>query len=149
MKARVREWWMGMAMVGAVLPAGGCVPAAPKVVCSTENSAASINVQGTFRFGGEEPYLLAGTIRLEQAGNLVAVTNTTYFNSTDRALVGQSTLRGNRLDIVLTPENGDADYTAYVTFVFSDDGGSFCVEFNDTNGDAGILGSYVGVRIAL
>jgi hypothetical protein len=73
--------------------------------------------------------------------------NTSYDNSSDRALESAFTpLHGNRLDIVLTPRNGDTNYRADVTFIFSDDGDTFCVEFSDTNGDTGGMGSYRGVR---
>ena len=56
-------------------------------------------------------------------------------------------LQGNRLETVLTPINGDEDYVANVTFLFSEDGNSFCVAFNDTNRDAGELGSFRGERV--
>jgi hypothetical protein len=79
---------------------------------------------------------------------VVRITDTTYENSSDRRLEGEATLQGNRLDIQLVPQNGDTNYRADVLFLFSEDGNEFCVEFSDTNGDAGELGTYRGTRIS-
>jgi len=129
----------------AAVMAGACNPF-PR--CATENADATINVAGTYRYVGDKATLLRGTITFEQQGNFVRVVNTTYDNSSDRALESAFTpLSGNRLDIVLVPRNGDTNYRADVTFIFSEDGNSFCVEFSDTNGDAGPLGTYSGLRL--
>ncbi len=89
---------------------------------------------------------MSGTITFAQEGDTVRVVNTTYDFGSDRALEGEAQLQGNTLLITLVPRNGDTDYRADVTFVFSGDGDEFCVSFSDTNGDAGELGSFVGVR---
>ena len=75
------------------------------------------------------------------------VTGTTYANNAnDRSLMGEADLAGNRLDIVLVPVNGDMDFEANVTFMFSEDSETFVASFSDTNGDMGPLGSYTGTR---
>jgi hypothetical protein len=141
-----------LAAVAALTLASGC-PVQPDVVCSEPDADATMHAAGTFRFGGsadEGPAaggLLTGTITFEQEGEILMIVKTTYDYSSDRALVGQGVLVGNRAETVLVPENGDLDYVAHVTFVFSDDGNSFCVEFEDTNGDAGDPGSYTGIRL--
>ncbi len=111
-----------------------------------EVRTAVANVTGTFRYTSTTGYFLRGTITFEQTGNTVRVTGTTYDNANDRELEGEGTITGNRLDIALVPINGDNDYTADVTFLFSADGNRFCCAFDDTNGDVGPLGSYEGVR---
>ncbi len=118
--------------------------------CPAEQPSASINVAGTYRYAGDSIFLLRGTITFVQEGELVHVTGVTYDNSGDRDLVSDPTrLEGNRLGMLLRPKNGDPDYRAIVTFIFTEDGDEFCVEFNDTNGDAGPLGTYRGTRISL
>src|SRR5687767_2277206 len=93
-----------------------CIGNAPCV----ENPSANINVAGTYRFFGDDIFLLRGTITLTQQDNLVSVTGVTYDNSGDRDLVGGPTaLQGNKLDIVMVPKNGDTDYIANVKFIFS------------------------------
>jgi hypothetical protein len=75
------------------------------------------------------------------------VTDTTYDTGHDRALEGSGPWEGNRATVVLTPKNGDTDYSATVTFAFSADGRAFClVAFSDTNGDRGGEGTYTGIR---
>ena len=106
-------------------------------------------VEGTYDYRGFAPplpYALRGTIAFEQVGDLVRVTNVTYANSFDRPLVGEANLVGDRLDIVLVPENGDTNFQADVTFIFSADRNTFEVAFSDTNGDSGNLGDYVGTK---
>lgn len=128
-----------------------CVgPPLPRESCATDQpNATGINVAGTYRYAGDSIFLLRGTITFAQEGDLVRVTGTTYDNSGDRDLISQPTaLQGNRLDAVLTPKNGDPDYRAEVRFLFGDGGDTFCVEFSDTNGDAGPMGTYRGVRVA-
>ena len=123
--------------------------------CSALNTQAMIDVGGTFRYSGagenidtSQGFVISGTITFEQDGNRVRVTNTTYDFSGLRALQSEFTeLDGNRLLLEMTPINGDTDYTANVGFLFSDDGGEFCVEFMDTNNDQGDLGSFVGERV--
>lgn len=90
---------------------------------------------------------MRGTITFEQVDQTVTVVETTYENSDDRELIGTGNLVGNRLDMTLKPMNGDTDYSASVSFVFSNDAMMFCLlGFSDTNGDRGALGSYVGNR---
>jgi hypothetical protein len=100
------------------------------------------SVAGTYRYYGS----LRGTITLEQAGSTVRLVDTVYDNADDRPLVGAGMLAGNVLEMHMVPENGDTDYEADVRFVFDATGDGFCVEFTDTNGDQGALGSYVGRR---
>ncbi len=104
------------------------------------------NVTGTYRYSSSTGYFLEGTVTFEQTGTTVRCTRTTYDNANDRELMGEGTLVGNRLDIRLVPINGDLDFSADVTFLFSPDGNRWCCSFADTNGDTGPLGSYEGVR---
>ncbi len=129
-----------------LLPGCGGGSSSSPAPCPAEAAAAVIAAQGVYRYerGLPGPYWLLGTITLEQSGDQVTVTGTTYDNANDRALVGLGTLVGNRLDITLVPQNGDLDYTADVTFLFGDGGASFCVSFSDTNNDVGPMGSYRG-----
>lgn len=112
-----------------------------------ENPGAMVDVTGTYDFFGSGPQFgLFGTITFQQTGNTVQVVSTTYANSNDRPLMGVAELAGNRLDIMLVPVNGDMDFEAQVTFLFTEDSGGFVVSFLDTNGDSGPLGSYQGAR---
>lgn len=122
-----------------------CVPATT-VPCATRASDGSINVAGTFDYFGTDPFAITGTIIFEQDGTTVRVVDTTYDFTDNRRLMGEATLNGNELTIALVPLNGETDYRADVTFRFSDDGGSFCVEYSDTNGDTGALGDFRGTR---
>lgn len=115
--------------------------------CESEDPDAAVTVAGTYGYTGFSAGFMSGTITFEQDGNTVRVVETTYNGVPNREVVGAGELKGNRLDIQLTPSNGDMDYRADVTFIFSEDGESFCVEFSDTNGDAGDLGSFTGTRI--
>ncbi|MGH7162737.1 MAG: hypothetical protein ACREID_04575 [Planctomycetota bacterium] len=122
---------------------GGGSAAAPPPV----DLPAPILVTGTYAYQGTAPeFSLRGTIAFEQVGDVVRVVEVVYDNSGDRPLIGEATLEGDRLEISLVPENGDTDFRADVTFVFNEDRSSFQVEFADTNGDTGGLGSYVGTR---
>ena len=115
--------------------------------CPPESENVELNVQGTWRYAGRSIFLLRGSITFEQNGKLVRVTDTTYDNASDRALQSEFTpLQGNKLVLVLTPRNGDTDYTANVTILFTDDAQRFCCEFSDTNGDEGDMGTYTGFR---
>jgi hypothetical protein len=116
--------------------------------CADEDSESTVDVTGTFRYAGDVPGPLTGTVVLEQEGDTVRVLDSTSDFSPNRALEGEGTLAGNRLDIRLVPRNGDTDYIADVTFVFSDGGREFCVSFSDTNDDAGVLGSFIGTRVS-
>lgn len=107
---------------------------------------AVVDVTGTYRYSSSTGYFLRGTISFVQTGTTVECTGTTYDNSGDRELEGVATIVGNRLDITLVPINGDPDYEAEITFLFSPDGDEFCCGFSDTNDDVGPLGSYEGVR---
>ncbi len=115
--------------------------------CPAEDPIAQVDVAGTWRYSGADIFKLRGTITFEQQGSQVRVTDTTYDNSGDRRLQSEFTpLQGNKLVIVLTPKNGDTDYRADVTFLFRPDGDRFCVEFSDTNGDSGPMGTYTGFK---
>lgn len=111
-------------------------------------ASAGLDVNGKYRYRGAEPFFfLNGTITLEQDGDVVRVTETTYDSGSNRPLVGQGRLIGSTLPIVLVPENGDTDYQADVVFVFRDGGDTFAVSFSDTNDDTGGLGSFVAERV--
>jgi hypothetical protein len=115
--------------------------------CADADPSAVVQVSGTYDYGGDTSLSLIGTITFEQQGDLVRVTDTTYLNSNDRPLQSEfAPLDGNTLVLKLTPKNGDTNYQADVTFRFSKGGEIFCVEFSDTNGDAGVLGSYHGAK---
>ena len=142
-----------MLLVGLCVGTGttmiACVPgaSADSSQCATENPNAQIDVNGTYRYGGDSIFLITGTITFEQQGNMVRVTDTTYDSSPNREVSsGFFPLQGNKLVADLTPKNGDTDYTAHVIFLFTEDGQRFCVAFNDTNGDAGDMGKFSGVR---
>jgi hypothetical protein len=111
-----------------------------------ELPTAVVDVTGTYRYASTTGYFLRGTITFVQTGTTVRCTSTTYDNALDRELEGEATIVGNRLDIHLVPTNGDLDFSADVTFLFSPDGDTWCCSFADTNGDNGPLGSYEGVR---
>jgi hypothetical protein len=142
--ARARE-----VLVLAAVAAAGCVgnEEAP-IRCAAVDPQASIIAAGVYRYASPE-FALSGTITFAQEGSLVRVTDTTYDRGSDRALAGGATLAGNRLDVELTPKNGDTNYTAQVQFVFSDGGRRFCLlGFSDTNGDTGQEGSYLGALLS-
>ncbi len=149
--------WTGRAFrVVGVSAAVGLLGATSCVVvsgpCAEEDSEETIDVSGIFRYApGDFLDLnvppLTGTITFAQEGNTVRVLDTAYDLGSDRALEGEADLVGNTLMIRLVPKNGDADYTADITFVFSNGGSEFCVLFTDTNGDEGGMGSFVGRRI--
>ena len=131
--------WVFLFLLAACTDVGPFIPA--------ENPAAMVDVNGTYDYSGSGPQFgLLGTITFQQAGNTVQVVSTTYANAIDRSLMGTAELAGNRLDIVLVPVNGDMDFEAQVTFLFTEDGEGFVVSFLDTNGDTGPLGSYQGAR---
>jgi len=111
-----------------------------------ELPTAVVDVNGIYRYASTTGYFLKGTITFAQVGATVQCLGTTYDNSNDRELEGTGTLTGNRLDITLVPVNGDLDYEADITFLFSPDGTTFCCGFLDTNNDTGPLGAYSGVR---
>ena len=145
------------AVVGAAMLVGGsCVatPANGPEECADQQPAAMINVAGVFRYSGGGTNLqtgvgfdLSGTVTFEQQGNRVRVSDSTYDFAGLHRFAGEVTeLQGNRLVTQLIPINGDEDYRADVTFIFSEDGSSFCGEYTDTNLDTGKLGSFVGVR---
>ncbi|MCK6461868.1 MAG: hypothetical protein L6Q95_18465 [Planctomycetes bacterium] len=121
-------------------------PPAGAVWACEELPAAVVDVTGTYRYTGTPGHFLRGTITFVQTGTTVVCTGTTYDNAADRELEGTATIVGNRLDITLVPINGDLDYEADITFLFSPDGNDFCCGYSDTNLDTGPLGSYTGVR---
>jgi hypothetical protein len=121
-------------------------PPPPAAWACEELPAAVVDVTGTYRYTGTPGHFLRGTITFVQAGTTVVCTGTTYDNANDRELEGTATIVGNRLDITLVPINGDLDYEADISFLFSPDGSQFCCAYSDTNLDMGPLGSYTGVR---
>ncbi len=123
-----------------------CAPARVAVPCEMPDVDASPNVAGIYDYFGVNPFAITGTITFEQEGDTVRVTDTTYDFTDNRRLMGEATIDGNTLAIPLVPINGETDYRADVIFRFSDDGDTFCVEYNDTNGDAGDLGDFQGRR---
>lgn len=138
-------------LVLLLLFAGGCSngsDSAPALVAwdCEELLFATVDVTGTYDYSSSTGFFLRGTITFVQTGKTVRCTGTTYANSGDRELEGVGTLTGNKLEIALMPTNGDTDYQAMVTFLFSPDGEQFCCGFDDTNSDTGPLGSYEGVR---
>jgi hypothetical protein len=135
-----------LALLGSSCSSSGDDPVPiPQWDCE-ELGPAVVNVEGTYRYASNVGYGLRGTITFVQSGTTVTCTGTTYDNANDRELEGQATIVGNRLDITLVPINGDTDYSAEVSFLFSPDGDQFCCSFNDTNGDVGALGAYDGER---
>ena len=135
-----------VAAVLALLGGGSC-GLSPSGDCPDAPPATTIDVTGTYRYSGVAPLSLSGTITFEQTGRRVLLVNTTYDLGGNRPLVGEANLDDNVLQMALIPENGDTDYRADVTFVFSDDGKQFCVAFRDTNNDSGSLGSFRGERL--
>ncbi len=104
-------------------------------------------VDGVYIYSGNSgAFPLRGLITFEQDGDTVRVLSTTYFNALDRSLKGETTIVGDTVTIRLVPVNGDTDFHADCTFVFSTDRNTFQVQFADTNGDNGPLGSYRGTR---
>ena len=116
--------------------------------CPLEVDPPGLDVSGTFRYAGfirgPGAGFLSGSITFDQVSDIVNVTQTTYDFTNNREVIGQAQLVGNRLDIQLEPISGG--YTADVVFIFTPDGDEFCVEFHDTNGDFGDLGSFDGTR---
>lgn len=148
---------MAVALAALAMLAGSSCAVFPVNVesCAVEDPQATVNVAGVYRYSGRganqdsgAEFGLSGTITFAQDGSRVRVTDTTYdFSGLRRLESDFAELQGNRLEAVLTPINGDTDYTAHVTFIFGDDGGTFCVAFEDTNEDAGGLGSFRGERL--
>jgi hypothetical protein len=142
------------ALVALVLPFGCFMPLDINDCAEDNLEATGINVAGVFRYSGMgvnesggQGFVLSGTITFEQEGNMVRVIDTTYDNNILRALESDFVeLRGNRLGMLMRPKNGDTTYSAAVNFVFTEDGNEFCVQFEDTNGDMGDKGSFVGTR---
>jgi hypothetical protein len=114
--------------------------------CPELDEEAAPAVAGTFHY--ESLVLgLSGTIVFEQDGQQVRVIDTTYDQDEARALVGEAPLTGNHLNVVLTPKNGDTDYSARVRLAFDAAGDEFCLlSFTDTNDDVGGEGYYTGSR---
>jgi hypothetical protein len=135
-------WTFGAPALLVLACSGGNESPRTRPWCPTAESAAAPDVAGTYRYLGP----LRGSITLEQTGTLVRLVDTTYDNADDRPLIGEGTLEGNVLQMRMVPENGETDYDALVNFVFDATGDRFCVQFSDTNGDRGALGSYTGRR---
>jgi hypothetical protein len=134
-----------LALLLAACNSSDDAPAGAVWACE-ELPAAVVDVTGIYRYTGTPGHFLRGTITFVQTGTTVVCTGTTYDNAADRELEGTATIVGNRLDITLVPINGDLDYEADITFLFSPDGNEFCCGYSDTNLDTGPLGSYTGVR---
>ena len=138
----------------------GCTPSFVSVEvseCAEEDpDAAVIDVAGVFRYSGTgitgksgPTFQLSGTITFEQQGSMVRVSGSTYDNGALRSVQSEfAELSGNRIGLLLTPNNGDTNYRAAIKFVFTENGNQFCVEFTDTNDDHGKPGSFVGTRDA-
>lgn len=135
---------------------GGCAIDVSVESCATEDENAPVlQVAGVYRYSGTgvnansgQTFQLSGTVTLEQSGNMVRVSDSTYDFINLRPVESLfAELDGNRLFLLMTPINGDEDYMAAVKFVFSDDGTEFCVEYQDTNSDMGDLGSFRGERM--
>jgi hypothetical protein len=140
--------WRGVAWATAL---GACAlacsdPGPPSLEqCPSRVSEAALDVSGVYRYSSPI-FGLRGSITFAQQDGRVRVLNTTYDNADDRSLVGEARLEGNHAALTLVPENGDADYSAEVEFIFGT--GVFCVRrFSDTNDDVGGDGSYRGARV--
>lgn len=147
------RWITGCAVLLCALQSA-CTPLNNQP-CPEVNETAEVSVFGVYRyFGGGMNELsgmsfrLSGTITFVSEEGLVRVTDTTYdFAGLRRLQSEPAAMQGNRLRLLLTPQNGDEDYRADVEFVFSEDGSRFCVGFSDTNNDMGGLGSFAGNRV--
>jgi len=114
--------------------------------CAAVSEDMVVDVAGVYDYTSPL-FNLRGTITFAQEGSSVRVLGTTYAAEDARSLVGEADLVGNRLELGLTPENGDTDYSADVTLVFEDGGSAFCLsQFTDTNDDRGGEGSYRGTK---
>jgi hypothetical protein len=132
------------------LLAAACTRTPARPACPTvADGGVTLTVSGAYRYASPV-FELRGTISFARQGDVVQVTGTSYDNAPrDRSVVGMAPLAGNRLDVRLVPSNGDTDYTANVSFVFTEGGRRFCVrEFSDTNGDTGGDGSFFGLHVA-
>ena len=140
---------LGITLLSVVVAVASCTDVGPRVhpfPCPEIEPDAAVEVTGLYRYASGI-FDLSGTITFEQSASGVAVTDTTYDTGKDRALIGPGRLQGNRLDLVLIPRNGDTDYTANVSLVFTPGVPRFCLlEFSDTNGDKSGLASYIGER---
>jgi hypothetical protein len=121
----------------------------PPFPCPTPDPAAVIDpaaLAGSYRYASGE-FLLSGTITFAAGAEGLSVIRTSYDAGRDRSLAGPGRLAGNRVDLRLSPGNGDADYLAEVALLFTAGGRRFCMlEFADSNGDRGGPGSYFGER---
>src|SRR6185503_405728 len=99
---------------------------APSPTCGRDDPGAVVDVAGTYRYASSRGFALTGTIVFAQTERQVQVLETTYDNADDRPLKGAAPLAGNRLDITLTPLNGDTDYEAKVGFLFDPATSAFC-----------------------
>ena len=140
------RWVIGLTSWGLLMACSSCGLFDFLTPCAQMDADATITVDGVYRYSARTALIINGTITFESDGSTVRVTNTTDDSGSNRALEGVAELEGNTLSIILFPINGDTDYQADVTFVFSEGGDRFCVSFSDTNDDAGDLGSFVGVR---
>ncbi len=144
--AEHQVWLIGVTATVGLFAEAGCT-LVPLESCVTNEAHATFSVTGVYRYRAAELFDLSGTITFAQEGDTVRVIDTTYDFVANRALTGIGDLEGNRLIITLVPRNGDTNYRADVTFLFSDDGDEFCVAFSDTNADTGELGSFIGIRL--
>jgi hypothetical protein len=134
--------------VGPVAGCGGSRGSNNPSGCASYQASAVLDVSGTWDYEGDPiTHRLFGTITMTQVGTTVTVTGCTYTNAPqDRSLTGAADLDGNRLEIVLSaPANATRPpFEADCVFLFDATGTRFCVEFSDTNGDVGGMGSYEG-----
>ncbi len=139
------RWLVLTGLLAAACTRTPARPACPAVA----DGGVTLAVNGVYRYASPL-FELRGTISFAQQGEVVQVSDTSYDNAPrDRSVVGMAPLAGNRLDVRLVPRNGDTDYTANVSFVFTEGGRRFCVrEFSDTNGDTGGDGSFFGLQVA-
>jgi hypothetical protein len=115
----------------------GCFATSSPSFDIEEDLTQTVNVEGAYDWVFNFFTLEFGTITFAQDGATVTATHTFHAFPTNRELSGQAELEGNRLVMAMTPKNGDTDYTADVTLLFSSDGSRFLADFADTNGDAG------------
>lgn len=126
--------WVAIGLAGCRIPA---LPVFTDISDIVELPGIAVHVAGTYDWGFDIAELLFGTITFAQDGKTVTVTQTFHAAPGNRELTGQGRLEGNRLDVRMVPANGDTDYHADTSFLFSPDGERFRTDFSDTNGDAG------------
>lgn len=146
---RANTWTrLGKALIGVGLSSlAGCQPESSTIElepCVAADPDDEVEIAGTYSYASRV-FRLSGTITFAQQGTRVSVLETTYDGVDARSLVGEADLAGNRLDMTLTPANGDDDYSAEVSLIFENGGADFCLaRFSDSNDDVGGQGTYRG-----